>query len=49
MLNVSNEQPNVQSAILPEAGPFALYVQLKVNANAANVLGVDLLERRIFR
>ena len=43
MLNVSNEQPNVQSAILPEAGPFALYVQLKVNANTANVLGrVDL-------
>jgi putative iron-dependent peroxidase len=38
MLNVSNEQPNVQSAILPEAGPFALYVQLKVNANTANVL-----------
>ena len=38
MLNVSNEQPNVQSAILPEAGPFALYVQLKVNANTADVL-----------
>lgn len=38
MLNISNEQPKIQSAILPEAGPFALYVQLKVNANAANVL-----------
>ncbi len=38
MLNVSNEQPNVQSVILLEAGPFALYVQLKVNANTANVL-----------
>ena len=38
MLNTSNEQPKIQSAILPEAGPFALYVQLKVNANAANVL-----------
>lgn len=38
MLNISNEQSQIQSAILPEAGPFALYVQLKVNANAANVL-----------
>ncbi|MEZ9562796.1 deferrochelatase, partial [Vibrio splendidus] len=37
MLNTSNEQPKIQSAILPEAGPFALYVQLKVNENAANV------------
>ncbi|TKF20467.1 Dyp-type peroxidase [Vibrio genomosp. F6] len=27
-----------QSAILPEAGPFALYAQLKVTSNAADVL-----------
>ena len=38
MLNSSNEQPQAQGAILPEAGPFALYVQLKVVNNAPQVL-----------
>lgn len=27
-----------QTAIVPEAGPFALYTQLKVNQNRENVL-----------
>ena len=38
MVNTSHDAQNVQSAILPEAGPFALYVQLKVLNNDSTVL-----------
>lgn len=33
-----------QTAIVPEAGPFALYTQLKVNQNRENVLAFLRLE-----